>query len=320
MTAYIRIKIHGEVKEVPCNSVLTLGRDRNSDIVLADLHASRNHAMIRRIGQGDYYFIDSGSSNGSFINHQRISTPRLLKDGDHITVGRIEMIFRQSSKEEVAIDTLSMQDTLISDTPEIRQITILVADIRGFTTLSEQVHIRTLTRLMNSWFHQVSDTIFSHEGIVDKFIGDCVFARWESDVDQEKTVVQALSAAQMINRLTLELSDSFAELPERIRIGVGINTGAASMGIGQDNTALGDAVNIAFRLENATKILGADIVLSETAYQYLPAKFVENHRQYLRIKGKRDPVRICSLNFGDVEQILEELRQSAVDRGVRRSH
>ncbi len=309
MTAYLRISRQGKSKDVPCDAVLTIGRDRNSDVVLPDLHASRNHAMIRQIGHGDYYLIDSGSSNGTFLNHQRISTPRLLRDGDHITMGRVEMVFHQTSKQEKAIDSLSLQDTLISDTPEIRQITILVADIRGFTTLSEQVHIRTLTKLMNSWFHQVSDAIITHGGIVDKFIGDCVFARWETETDQVKSILQVLSAAQLINQLTMELGNSFEEVREQIRIGVGINTGAASMGIGQDNTALGDAVNIAFRLENATKVLGTDIVLSESSYQYLPKEVVELRRQHLRIKGKRDPVRICSLRFEDINLVLQKMQQ-----------
>jgi adenylate cyclase len=310
MTAFIRYKHQGEIQEFPCKTVLTIGRDRNSDIVLPDLHASRNHALIRRIGQGDYYLIDSGSSNGSFINQQRVTTPRLLKDGDRITMGRVEMEFNQTKKDEALVDSLSLQDTLISDTPEIQQITILVADIRGFTTLSEEVDIRTLTKLMNSWFHQVSDSILKHGGIVDKFIGDCVFARWESDQDQHKTVVQALSAASSINQITLKLNETFTDIPEPIKIGVGINTGAASMGIGQDNTALGDAVNIAFRLESASKFLGTDIVMSETAYQHLPANFVEGRRQHVQVKGKRDPVRICTLDFDEVDEVLAEMQAS----------
>ena len=304
MTAFIRYKHQGTIQEIPCKTVLTIGRDRNSDIVLPDLHASRNHAMIRRIGLGDYYLIDSGSSNGSFINQQRVTTPRLLKNGDRITMGRVEMEFNQTKKDEALVDTLSLQDTLISDTPEIQQITILVADIRGFTSLSEEVDIRTLTKLMNSWFHQVSDSILKHGGIVDKFIGDCVFARWESDQDQQRTVLQALSAASSINQITRKLNETFTEIPEPITIGVGINTGAASMGIGQDNTALGDAVNIAFRLESASKFLGTDIVMSETAYRHLPAKVTEGRRQHVQVKGKRDPIRICTLDFSDVDQIL----------------
>lgn len=306
MTAYIRYKHKGEIQEIPCKTVLTMGRDRNSDIVLPDLHASRNHAMIRRIGDGDYYLIDSGSSNGSFINQQRVTTPRLLKDGDRIAMGRFEMEFKQTKKDEAAVDSLSLQDTLISDTPEIQQITILVADIRGFTTLSEQVDIRILTKLMNTWFHQVSDAILKHGGIVDKFIGDCVFARWESNLDQDRIVLQALSAASAINLITRKLNETYPEINEPISIGVGINAGAAATGIGQDNTALGDAVNIAFRLESASKFLGTDVVLSESAYQHLPASFIDGRRQHVQVKGKRDPVRICTLDFNEVDQVLAE--------------
>lgn len=279
----------------------------NSDIVLPDLHASRNHAMIRCIGGGDYYLIDSGSANGSFVNHQRVAMPKLLKNGDRINIGHIEIQFEQSKKQEGNFDTLSMQDTLISDSPVIKQITVLVADIRGFTSLSEQVDIRTLTKLMNRWFHNVSNVIFSNAGTVDKFIGDCVFARWESDVDQGKTVKQALNAALLINDITRELNNSFSELPEVLKIGVGINTGAASMGIGQDNTALGDAVNVAFRLESATKVLGADVILSETSYRHLPPECLESKTHHLKIKGKRDPIRICSLDLDEVKRIVEQL-------------
>lgn len=307
MSTFITYKLDGVVRKVPCKSVLTLGRDMNSDIVLPDLHASRNHAMIRCIGNGDYYLIDSGSSNGSFVNRQRVAMPKLLKNGDRITIGRFEILFEQSSKEAGSFDKMSMQDTLISDSPDIKQITVLVADIRGFTSLSEQVDIRTLTKLMNRWFHNVSNAIFDNAGTVDKFIGDCVFARWESDEDQSKTLKQALNAALLINGITRELNDAFSELPEPVKIGVGINTGAASMGIGHDNTALGDAVNIAFRLESATKIIGTDMVLSETAYRHLPAGRLEGKTHHLRIKGKRDPVRICSLEFDEVRQILEEM-------------
>lgn len=308
MSAVISYQVDGIVRKVPCKTVLTLGRDMNSDIVLPDLHASRNHAMIRCIGKGDYYLIDSGSSNGSFVNRQRVAMPKLLRNGDRISIGSMELLFEQTNhRESGTFDTLSMQETLISDSPIIKQITVLVADIRGFTSLSEQVDIRTLTRLMNRWFHNVSNAIFNNSGTVDKFIGDCVFARWESDVDQQRTVSQALTAALLINEITEELNSSFSGLPEHIKIGVGINTGAASMSIGQDNTALGDAVNIAFRLESATKILGSDVVMSETAYRHIPERFLQGRMHHLRVKGKRDPIRICSLEFDEVRKILKEM-------------
>lgn len=304
MSAVICYRNKGVDKKVPCKAVLTLGRDKNSDIVIIDLLASRNHAMIRRLGHSDYYLIDSGSSNGSFVNSHRVAIPRLLKTGDRIQIGGSELLFEQEHKEEDTMDTISMEETIISDSPVIRQITVLVADIRGFTSLSESVNIRTLTRMMTKWFHSVTDVITQQGGIVDKFIGDCVFARWEFEADEANSVMHALQAAILINDVTEELNNNSAEVSEKLRIGVGINTGVASMGIGHDATALGDAVNIAFRLESATKVLGTDIVMSESSYSSLPDDCMAGEKQKIRVKGKRDVLRICSLHFDDVRKML----------------
>lgn len=314
MSAVICFRNKGVNKKIPCKAVLTLGRDKNSDIVIIDLLVSRNHAMIRRLGHSDYYLIDSGSSNGSFVNSHRVAIPRLLKSGDRIQIGGSELVFEQEHKEKDVTDTISMEETIISDRPVIRQITVLVADIRGFTSLSESVDIRTLTRMMTKWFHNVTDVISNHGGIVDKFIGDCVFARWEFDVNETQSVMKALQAAILINEVTEDLNKNSTEISEKLRVGVGINTGIASMGLGHDATALGDAVNIAFRLESATKVLGTDIVMSESSYSSLPENCMEGEKQHIRVKGKRDVLRICSLHFDDVKKMLrsfnEQLKQS----------
>ena len=314
MSANVCYRNKGVSKKVPCKAVLTLGRDKNSDIVIIDLLASRNHAMIRRLGHSDYYLIDSGSSNGSFVNSHRVAIPRLLKTGDLIQIGGSELVFEQEYEEEERMDTISMEETIISDRPVLRQITVLVADIRGFTSLSESVNIRTLTRMMTKWFHSVTDVITNHGGIVDKFIGDCVFARWEFDSNEAQSVMRALQAAVLINDVTEELNKNSAEVHEKLRVGVGINTGVASMGIGQNATALGDAVNIAFRLESATKVLGTDIVMSESSYSTLPENCMAGEKQKIKVKGKRDVLRICSLHFGDVKNMLhafnEQLNQN----------
>ena len=311
MSATIIFQNDGEETQIQCPAVLTLGRDKNSDIVIRDLLASRNHAMIRRLGFADYYLIDSGSSNGSYVNNQRVTMPRLLKNNDRLQIGGTELCFLQDGKKQDVVDTISMEETIIADTPVIRQLTVLVADIRGFTTLSEQVDIRTLTRIMNGWFHEVNEIIGQCGGIVDKFIGDCVFARWESEMNEAGVILQVLKAAYAINLVTEKLTDHFPEIAEKLRIGVGINTGVASMGIGTDNTALGDAVNIAFRLESATKLLGRDIVMSETAYRYLPADCLSGQKQHVRVKGKRDPLHICSMDFADVKSLLQKLTKKA---------
>ncbi len=298
-------------KTIPCKTVLTVGRDKNSDIVLADLMVSRNHAMIRRIGHGDYYLIDGGSSNGSYVNQQRVTMPKLLKHGDKITIGGIDFLFEQEMTVQSDDDSMAMEDTIVHDTPEIKKITIIVADIRGFTSLSEQIPIRSLTRMMNTWFNQVSDVILKENGIVDKFIGDCVFARWEADEDELTTISSALHAAKRISEVTEELNNNFSELSEDLHIGVGINTGAASVTTKVDNSAMGDAVNVAFRLESATKMLGKDIVLSESAYRHFPEEYWKDQEQKIRVKGKRDPVRIFAIDFDVLPGLIKAMKGEA---------
>ena len=309
MSATLSFTVEDFTRTVPCKTVLTVGRDKSSDVVLADLMVSRNHAMIRRIGDGDYYLIDGGSSNGSYVNQQRVTMPKLLKHGDTITIGDVDFLFEQEKVQKPKAEKIEMEETIVHDSPEIKQITILVADIRGFTSLSEQIPIRTLTQMMNSWFNAVSDMVGKYNGMVDKFIGDCVFARWEADSDEIGTLINALLAAEGINRITEDLNRSYKELTEDLKIGVGINTGAASVGTGIDHSALGDAVNLAFRLESATKTLGKDIVMSENAYLHFPEEHWKENTQKIRVKGKRDPVRVFAMDFSSVPALTKALKK-----------
>jgi len=307
MTGTLSYNVGDKAHKVLCNSVLTIGRDKSNDVVLPDLLVSRNHAVIRRLGDGDYYLIDSGSSNGSRLNEQRIAAPTRLGDGDVIAIGRTQFVFTQDAQPRQYVDSLSFQDTVIVDSPVIKEITVLVADIRGFTSLSEQMPIQTLTKMMSKWFHDVSAVIYKNEGAVDKFIGDCVFARWEAD-EPRRNVLKAMKTAWLIGAVTERLSTSFPELPDKLRIGVGINTGKASVGIGADNTALGDAVNTAFRLESATKVLGVDVAMSASSFRYLPEQFWKPNQKKVRLRGKKAALQVCALTFSQLEAVLQSLR------------
>ena len=304
MSANLNYLFAGQYKEVLCKTAITIGRDLHNDIVVDDLTVSRNHAMIRMVGHDDYYLVDSGSANGSYLNNHRISMPTLLKNGDQFKIGNLEINFEQLTKSISSNDTNSMLETIVSETPDISEITILVADIRGFTTLSEKINIRTLTKMMNSWFSQVSDIIQSNKGLVDKFIGDCVFARWQAVAEDTETIYNVLNAAVEINRITEKVAKDFPDVTEQIKIGVGINTGAASITAGQENSAMGDAVNLAFRLESATKVIGKDLVMSECSYKDLPKDYWSTSELHIRVKGKRDPIRIVGMDFPEVEKIV----------------
>jgi Adenylate cyclase, family 3 (some proteins contain HAMP domain) len=305
MSAYLTYMQDQQPERVPCGSALTIGRDKNNNIVLTDLLVSRNHAMVRRLGSGDYYVIDSGSSNGTSVNGGRVSSPTRLRNGDRIAIGLTEFVFEQGIQPARFNDSISFQQTVIFHTPVIKEITVLVADIRNYTGLSEQVPIQTLSRLMSKWFQDVSDIIVDSGGTIDKFIGDCVFVRWDNDKAQDN-VMRALRTAWKIAETTARLKLTFPELPRPLRIGAGINTGMASLGIGADNTALGDAVNTAFRLESATKELGCDIALSESSYRHLPERHWAGAEQVLTLKGKQEQVRLLCLDFSLLEHILQD--------------
>jgi len=306
VTAWLHIQVDTGAERVPCGTVVTLGRDRNNTIVFSEPEISRNHAMVRRLGAADYYFIDSGSSNGSWVNGRRVTAPTLLHDGDIISIGRSEIIFEQPAPSAAFTDSLSLQATVVMPRALVGEITLLVADIRGFTALSERLSIQQLTRVMNRWFDEVSEIIAHHAGIVDKFIGDCVFARWEGGESQHD-VREALRAACRIGAITAALNDAFPEIPMPLHIGVGIHTGIAALGIGHENTALGDTVNTAFRLEAASMALETDIVLSESAYAHLPDEFRQESPQELHLKGKANPVHVVTLDFAHATALLARL-------------
>lgn len=307
MSAYLSYCLNGCEERIECGRITSIGRDNGNDIVLPDLMVSRNHALIRRLGKSDYYLIDSGSSNGSTVNERRISVPTQLVDGDQIGIGGLRLSFEAEPQQPSFSDSISMQATVIMDEPVIKEVTLLVADIRGFTCLSEKLPIRTLTRLMHHWFERANEAIVENLGVVDKFIGDCVFARWESDSSRQN-VMHALRTASALRGVTAALHHDFPELSEPLCIGVGINTGMASIGVGSENTVLGDAVNTAFRLEGATRELGTDVVLSEDAYTTLPERLSGDVAHSLKLKGKAKAVRAIALEFAQVEALLEANR------------
>ncbi|PKM44444.1 MAG: adenylate/guanylate cyclase domain-containing protein [Gammaproteobacteria bacterium HGW-Gammaproteobacteria-1] len=315
MSAYLTYTRDKQPERVLCSSTLTIGRDKTNNIVLTDLLVSRNHAMVRRLGGGDYYIIDSGSSNGTSLNGGRVSVPTRLRNGDRIAIGLTEFTFEQGVQPARFNDSISFQQTVIFHSPVIKEITVLVADIRNYTGLSEQVSIQTLSRLMSKWFQDVSEIIQKSGGTIDKFIGDCVFVRWDNDRAQDN-VAKALATALKIAETTARLKLTFPDLPQPLRIGAGINTGMASLGIGADNTALGDAVNTAFRLESITKELGRDIALSESSYRHLPRRFWEGAEQSIALRGKKEPVRLFCLDFGLVETVLREQEGEDAERPV----
>ncbi|WP_336173435.1 CHASE2 domain-containing protein [Ensifer sp. MJa1] len=180
---------------------------------------------------------------------------------------------------------------------ETRELTLMFCDVRGFTAISE--HFRgnpqELTSLINRFLTPMSDVILAAGGTIDKYMGDCIMAFWNAPLDDPQHAVHACAAAR---GMMAELEVLNAQLPVKLGIGIGINTGTCVVGnMGSerrfDYSALGDAVNLASRLEGQSKTYGVTVVLSEETLRRSGLAGVE--LDVIAVKGKQEAVRIFTL-------------------------
>ena len=210
--------------------------------------------------------------------------------------------FRQYVSPQM-VDLLAAEPHRLQLGGEKRELTIMFSDIRGFTTISEALKDRpeALTLLINRFLTPMSDTIMAHDGTIDKYIGDCVMAFWNAplhDSDHARHACAAALAMQKdlaaLNReLDLETGDG---MPKSIHAGIGLNTGVAVVGnMGSDKrfdySVLGDAVNLASRLEGLSKTYGVDIVIGEATRQAAP-ELAALELDEVAVKGKHEAVRV----------------------------
>lgn len=314
MTAKLQYKRGQEEKELACAPLMTIGRTPPNEIVIPNPRISRNHAMIRMLGQGEYYLIDVGSTNGTFLNGKRVVTPTLLKELDIIALEDCTLTFRAARDAAKAPDSEEDEDVTVTMTSMgivMEEITLLVCDIRNYTPISESLPPNELASLMAKWFKMATKVIEECSGTIDKFIGDAIMVRWSSGSgkSERSSVINALSAAKKLNEICTQVSATVKQLPYPFRVGVGINTGRAVLGsIGgsgyREYTAIGDSVNMAFRFETESKALGKDIVIGPESYKYLPKPLWDGSCQSVTVKGKSDPISVWAITFDEIDAVL----------------
>ena len=179
---------------------------------------------------------------------------------------------------------------------ERREVTILFADIRSFTSISERMAAEDVISMLNQFFSVMVDIIFKNNGILDKFVGDqlmAVFGIISSDssapYDAVKTAIEMQDASEDLMNLRRKQDK------ETFEIGIGINTGSTIVGnVGSENrmdyTVIGDSVNVAGRLQQMAK--GGEIVIGEQTYVHIKNRFRIEKRGEISVKNKREPV-IC---------------------------
>ena len=201
---------------------------------------------------------------------------------------------------------------------ERKEVTILFSDIRGYTSLTEEMEASEVVSLLNHYFGTMVEAVFNHEGTLDKFMGDALMAVFGTPLPLENHAWMAVqSALDMRQRLAHFNQERQLTAQPTIRIGVGLSSGAVVSGnIGSqkrmDYTVIGNGVDISSRLEGATKEYGCDIILSEFTYELCQDKIWVRELDRIRVKGKNQPVRIYEL-IGDRATPLPSATQDFLD-------
>ena len=186
---------------------------------------------------------------------------------------------------------------------ETRTLTFLFSDIRGFTPISEKykTNPQGLTVVINKFLTPMTNIIMKNGGTIDKYMGDCIMAFWNAPIDAPNHKEMAIdSALEMIDKLK-ELNDSNAFGDgNKLNIGIGINSGEAvvgNMGSEQrfDYSVLGDAVNLASRLEGISKNYDATLVVGEDTYNSISSKYNFQKLDDVQVKGKSNKVSIYTV-------------------------
>jgi adenylate cyclase len=198
-----------------------------------------------------------------------------------------------------------------------KELTVLFADIRSFTTISEHLSAADLKAMLNQYFTPITKIIFDNEGTIDKYVGDMVMAFWGAPIEDNQHAQHGIIAALEMQRVTQEISADFITrgLPE-IKIGVGLNTGIMNVGdMGSSYrrayTVLGDAVNLGSRLESITKFYGADILVGERTAELCP-DIVFSFIDRIQVKGKDEPIAVYQPLGLESEVTCEQ--QDEIDR------
>ena len=201
------------------------------------------------------------------------------------------------------VKKLQKDPSLLKLGGETRYMTFMFCDIRGFTPISEQYkdNPAELTKLINRFLTRMTNVIIANGGTVDKFMGDCIMAFWNAPLDTENhQMLAVLTASQMQSELAMLNEQLTAESLPNIKVGIGINSGEALVGnMGSDQrfdySVIGDPVNLAARLESASKTLGHTLIVGEATKKVIDDKFPFKFVDSITVKGKTEPVNVYTL-------------------------
>lgn len=211
---------------------------------------------------------------------------------------------------EAVVDEIIKDPAKLTLGGDRKDVSILFSDIAGFTTFSENLSPEELVHILNEYLTAMTDVVFTHRGLLDKYIGDAIMAVYGAPLEQPDHHLKAcLSALDMMTELGHLQKKWEKEGRPKLEIRIGINSGFAAVGnMGSekrfDYTVMGDNVNLASRLEGINKIYGTNIIISEFTYEHVNQLILCRELDLVRVKGKTKPVTIYEVlgrHNGDTE-------------------
>jgi adenylate cyclase len=298
MAAFLRQ--HDKGVEYALADFNLLGRSPDATIRLQDGGVSRQHATVRRDGSL-YWVSDLGSANGSFVNDVAVTTARALRHGDRIQLGTCLFTFETDDGDHTgqSMSGANMLHTVALPVKTVKA-TLLVGDLRNFTNLSAQLSAEEVAAMLREWYAQCEQVLKSRGAIIDKFIGDGVFAYWAGDSLDVRA--KATEAARLLSGPEASNSPVRKQLKEmrnlEVHCHVGLNIGDVALGaMGRGvNTAVGEAVNVTFRIESLTRKLQVPVLAGATFLEGWPDGLADYKNVGVHpVKGQPDPVEVYAL-------------------------
>lgn len=243
-------------EKIPVEGTLSLGRSEKNSVQLPEVGVSRRHALIHCQHDGEFWLVDLGSVNGTSLNARRIFQPVKLRPADRIGMAEHRLVFRQNMPPAERLSSVSAS-TVPDFSTESRWL--LVADLAGFTPLSQTLPPDRLAVLVGGWFLACQKIVEEHDGGIDKYLGDGFFASWPDD---GASAVRIGAAARA---LAVLVGPRF-----RFVIHRGMVAKRQSLMPGDDGS-MGPAVNFVFRMEKLAGQLGVPVLFSAEAHAKLSA-------------------------------------------------
>jgi len=212
---------------------------------------------------------------------------------------RLKSTMYRYMTQELAEELLKLDDAKLGG--DRKEVSILFSDIRGYTTLTESLEAEEVVSMLNEYFESMVEAVFKHKGTLDKYIGDAIMAVFGSPLPLKEHAWMAVQTSlEMRHRLHEFNLRRYTDDKPKIKIGIGINSDTVISGnIGSSKrmefTAIGDGVNLGSRLESVSKQYGCDIIISYNTFKPCQDQIWARELDYIRVKGRNEPVAIYEL-------------------------